>query len=208
MIRDDHEAWEGFPKFRHWFNKLDLALHLGYVAGPAGVPVPDGGRYITRPIYNLRGMGLGVQFHTAAKGDCPGRPGDFWCEAFDGERVSLDLRPGRQWHILRAEEALGGEPGRPTAWRRVESPELPINIYKLDGLRQQFDGDINVEMVGGKIVEVHLRTNPDPRGRYVYPVFKDKPCEGLHHGAARYVEAPEDCDGWLLSPREGFYIID
>jgi len=206
MLREDYEAWDAFPQFRMWFNKLELALHLCYMAAPAGVPITTPGNYITRPIYNLRGMGLGATFHKSVKGDCPGRPGDFWCEAFDGERVSIDLRPGKHWSILRAEEAVGGEPGRPAAWRRIDEPELPINIYKLDGLRQQFNGDINVEMVGGKIVEVHLRPSSDPKGRYVYPAFATGQTERVFAG--RFVEAPEDCDGWLKNPRVGFYVVD
>ena len=55
---DDTIAWEQYPNYRTWFNKLWLSEKLGYQCGPAGVGVPKKGNYIVRPIYNLMGMGL------------------------------------------------------------------------------------------------------------------------------------------------------
>lgn len=37
MIKDDCEAWDKFPQHRSIFNKLDLALKLGYNAGPSNL---------------------------------------------------------------------------------------------------------------------------------------------------------------------------
>ena len=51
-IDEDEEAWVAFPHHRWVFNKLEVALKLGYAAGPACVPVQHDGMDIVRPIYN------------------------------------------------------------------------------------------------------------------------------------------------------------
>ena len=60
-IDEDEQAWVAFPQHRWVFNKLEVALKLGYEAGPACVPVQHTGTYIVRPIYNLYGMSVGAK---------------------------------------------------------------------------------------------------------------------------------------------------
>ena len=67
MIDEDFQAWEKYPEYRWVFNKLELALKLGYRAGPACVPLPplrSHFKVVIRPIYNLYGMGIGAKVHT------------------------------------------------------------------------------------------------------------------------------------------------
>lgn len=203
---EDFEVWQRWPQFRPFFNKLELSLRFGYLAGPAGVPVPKDGWYITRPIYNLRGMGLGAKVEHYKAGDCPGAPGDFWCEFFEGPQISLDLVGGPQWTILRAVEAIGKRHGQPSCWERMAEPALPLNIYHLDDLRPFIDFPINIEAVDGRIIEVHLRPNPDPEADLMWPTFStDDP---QPRAGARYVVDREDCDGLLERPRIGFWLWD
>jgi hypothetical protein len=205
---EDHEVWAQWPHLRPWFNKLDLALRFGYLAGPNGVPVPKAGNYVVRPIYNLLGMGLNARIQWCERNDCPAGPGEFWCEAFSGEQVSLDLQPTHHtWEIVRATRAVGGELGRPTWWERIEEPALPLNIYHLEGLRQSHSFLTNIEAVDGRIIEVHFRPNPDPEGKRIYPVFDTWGTEETPPGM-RYQAAFEDCDGRLQPARKGFFIED
>ena len=67
MINEDYQAWIAYPEYRWIFNKLEIALKLGYQAGPACVPlppVPYHFKAVVRPIYNLYGMGVGAKVHT------------------------------------------------------------------------------------------------------------------------------------------------
>ena len=92
MVEEDYQAWEAYPQYRWIYNKLELALELGYEAGPACVPVKKTGDYIVRPVYNLYGMGIGaVKKHFDRYKDAEDLinhehipPGYFWCEWFDG----------------------------------------------------------------------------------------------------------------------------
>mgnify|MGYP001284431473 CR=1 FL=1 len=87
---DCNDAWLKYPQHHIWFNKLWLAEQLGYDCGPASVPVSKSGKYIVRPIYNLRGMGLGTyvtELHPNTVDDI--QPGYFWCEYFEGTHKTV-----------------------------------------------------------------------------------------------------------------------
>ena len=51
--------------------------------------------------------------------------------------------------------------------------------------------------------EVHLRGNPDPKYRYLVPLFR-APQGDFKLGPWDYIEAYDDCDGLLDPPRYGF----
>jgi len=63
---DDLEAFELYPQYRHWYNKLFLSIVLGYTCGFD--TIPSSGRWIIRPIQNLVGMGLGASIGHYSKG--------------------------------------------------------------------------------------------------------------------------------------------
>ena len=67
-LDEDYQAWEEYPQHRWVFNKLEVALKLGYKAGPACVPLPKTSntlfKAIIRPIYNLYGMGISAKVKT------------------------------------------------------------------------------------------------------------------------------------------------
>ena len=67
-IDEDYQAWEEYPQHSWVFNKLEVALKLGYKAGPACVPLPKTSntlfKAIIRPIYNLYGMGISAKVKT------------------------------------------------------------------------------------------------------------------------------------------------
>jgi hypothetical protein len=187
-IDEDYEAWEMFPRHRWIFNKLELSLKLGYICGPACVPVPKTGEYIIRPIYNLYGMGVGARkmFLRYPEDDdamtnhkfIP--PGYFWCEWFKGNHYSIDYK----W----TDEGRGGihSHWNPTCttigqvssniqqfshWEKIENKyyELP------NWLDSFYDTEVlNIEYKDDKILEVHLRTgndvlHEDPIGTEVIP---------------------------------------
>ena len=95
MITTDEEAWQAAEVGDLWlFDKLILSRRLGYICGPAGVPVPRPAEYIVRPISNLRGMGLGASIRYIQDTTDYLPAGYFWCELFRGRHISVDYEGG------------------------------------------------------------------------------------------------------------------
>lgn len=203
MATSDSEAWDLYPQHRAWFNKLEVGLRLGHRCGPCGTAPAESGWYVIRPIYNLAGMGVGARKEFVQAGDdrCV-EPGFFWCEWFDGPQHSATYRwdvaaaqwvPMSTWEGIRTDDVLS----RFLMWRRSEERfVLPAMFDELA------DCDlINVEFVGGRIIEVHLRPSPDPEeGVEVIPVWADD------EDTAVDVVSFDDANGFLDVPRLGFRV--
>ena len=62
---EDADSWEWFPEHRWIYDKLAVALSQGLPAAPHGV-MPAAFPIFSKPIVNLRGMGVGSRpFHDA-----------------------------------------------------------------------------------------------------------------------------------------------
>lgn len=212
-ITCDADAWERFPHHRSWFNRLDLALRLGHKAGPCGTAPTVSGDYIVRPIYNLSGMGVGAKRVRITAGDYGAvPPGYFWCEAFEGPQLSIDLtwsngsaptgwRPRNVWQGTVDPYDLTHF----REWRRVPPSHVVEHVPLPPWLNEMQDvGSINVETVGGRVIEVHLRhgTEPDDTDLLI-PVYSDgyppKPAPGFV-----WIPDYDDADGHMRAPRLGF----
>ncbi len=159
---DTHEdtAWLNTELDDLWiFDKLILSKKLGYVCGPAGVDVPQDGHYIVRPITNCVGLGLGTSIEYLTVKDWTDHldPGKFWCEIFEGDHLSIDYEWGKP--IL----SVQGYKSKDTftkwdKWTKVQQfIELPDLIKPLAKKYQH----MCCEYIGGKLIEIHLRRNPD-----------------------------------------------
>lgn len=210
----DCVAWEKYPQHRHLFNKLELSLRLGYTAGPGGVPVPQDGHYVVRPIYNLSGMG--AQAHRKfIKGDVYDNapPGHFWCEYFGGAVTTIDY----EWQSVDGHTTLvpvfaargvraSHDLQRFSGWKKIQPPcwPLPAVTAALTDVPR-----INIEYIDGKIIEIHLRAGVDfPTGSTeLIPVWRDMTSHDIEFFLQRgwqYQEDFDDADGWLETPRLGF----
>jgi len=54
------------------------------------MPVPTPGVYMVRPIMNMYGMSLNARFESLSGSTHHLHPGEFWCEKFEGDHVSVD----------------------------------------------------------------------------------------------------------------------
>ena len=162
---------------------------MGYVCGPTGVDVPEDGFYIVRPVTNIVGLGIGAyeQYLTVEGWTDHLQPGTFWSEIFEGDHLSIDYEWGKP--ILNIQGFRYPESFvRWKKWIKVEQTvELP-DILKPIANKYQF---MNCEYIGGKLIEVHLRKNPDFDFDNVefIPVWEGQdttPPEGY-----RYVDCPE-----------------
>lgn len=196
---DDRDVWGNVHPDDLWiYDKLIVARKAGYLAGPAGVPVPQAAHYIVRPITNIRMMsrGASIQWLTPDEDSVP--DGYFWCELFTGDHVSVDYHYGQQSTTVqgfRDSDRLD----RFSKWTRID---VKIPFPKILGELYLKYKWINVEYVGGKIIEVHTRYNDDfsnHGGNTVIPVWRDEPMD-KPFGAFWY-ESPS-------ADRLGFWVLD
>lgn len=223
MILDDMQAWEAYPEYRWIFNKLELAMRLDYKCGPACVPIKEKGDYIVRPIYNLRGCGIGSkklsldpEIHTKdmiLHKFIP--PGYFWCEYLMGNHFSIDYkRENGQWIPFSAMIGIHETEDNLVkfeVWEKVEIPNFNLPDF-IQNINVEY---LNIESKDGKIFEVHLRAGNKeiwklPIRSKLYPSWSehDKNSEKSlkflpnNRSDTQFYEA----NGYLRDVRRGYYI--
>jgi len=183
---EDYEVYNKVDPLHRWvMYKPLLSEALHYRSGPAGMPVPEPGKYIVRPAVNLYGMGAGARImHLETGFEVP--PGYFWQEVFEGRHVSVDYNYGDAVYAVEGiKEGL-----RFRKWVPYEDGLFILPDW-LSHIIKQYECT-NVEFIGGNIIEVHFRGNPDPKAP-VEVIWEDE-----------FIPAFEDCDTWINTPRVGF----
>lgn len=179
---EDTDAWSFVDPEDCWvFDKLILAKKLGYKCGPRGTPVPKPGTYIVRPCVNAMGMSEGASFMQIKDSTDHLPVGSFWCEVFTGAHMTYDYVSGLQ--VLAVKGTPAKRFGRWAKWQKVFNRQFRLPRF-LDELAVKCRW-MNIETIGNKIIEVHLRLNPDFRhhsSNLVIPVYEDEdvlPPEGM-----------------------------
>lgn len=161
MEQDPEErAWLTAREEDLWvFDKLILSRKLGYICGPVGVDVPCPGKYIVRPVTNILGLGLGASVEYLESNTDHLTPGYFWSEYFEGDHVSVDYEWGQQ---ILAVQGFKSESTftRWDRWIKIKN-QFPFPDI-LESIKNQYQF-VNCEYIGGKLIEVHFRQNPDWR---------------------------------------------
>lgn len=209
---DDQEAYNLYPQHRKWFNKLYVAELFKYDCGPCGTAPTKDGTYIVRPIYNLAGMGIGATVKEIKADDYTATPpGYFWCEYLKGKHYSAtyefvyDAQP--YWKPISCWEGTNMPINltRFTEWKRSDYiPEVPRELLELYDVKR-----INVEFKGNDIIEIHLRESSDPDYDHIIPVWASDSSSKIEHQKMhgyRFIESPDDADGYLDDPRVGFLV--
>ena len=200
LFRSDEDAWNrADPKDLWVMDKLILAKTLGYTCGPKGVDVPRPDKYIIRPVVNALGMGLGARTLHIKKSTSHIPDGFFWCEIFEGDHSSIDYRFSQEVLYVTA-KTLPGYVNRFDCWQKELFKTLHLPGF-LDGIARKYEF-VNVERVGSKIIEVHLRQNPDFVGHdsdYVRPVYTLEESFNYNEKREEYIYRPD-------GPRLGFII--
>ena len=161
ITTEDSDAWQWYPAHRWVYDRLAVALSQGLDAGPHGTPPPCFPIF-SKPIVNLKGMGIGSRvLRSQADYMRHAAPGHFWMTLLRGRHVSSDLA------------VVGGEP---CWWRHVTGKPAGEGTFDYWTIHAEADGDIearcgawvrkhlagytgmlNLETIGGTIIEVHLR---------------------------------------------------
>lgn len=158
---EDSDAWQWFPQHRWIYDKLAVAQSQGLRAAPHGV-MPPSFPVFSKPLVNLRGMGIDSRIIRSAEDyRAQMRPGHFWTELLSGEHVSTDVAV---------------QDGRAKWWRHAVGVPGPGGtfdrwIVQADGRDELeaacggwiarhlagYTGMLNLETIGGRIIEGHLR---------------------------------------------------
>lgn len=197
MIKTDLEAFVKYPKDAHWYNKVHLSRQLGYNCGVD--TIPESGKWIVRPITNLKGMSRQAVIDYFKKGT-PIETGMFYCEVFEGRHITIDyIRESGTWSQHHTFEGFN-TPENLTQFSRWKKVDY---TYKLQPFLQNVEADhINIEVKGDKIIETHLRPNPDP---VMYDDFWPIWSESQKPPFVNYVRIPDKDDETEMG-RLGFFV--
>lgn len=169
---EESDAYRLFPKHRWVFNKLTVAESQGIVCGLHGIDPPSFPVF-SKPVYNMRGMGAGSRVLRTPEGyERYNKPGHFWMELLEGEHVSSDVavvdgEPVWWRHVV-------GKPigqGKFDYWTVSAASNPAVESYCTEWIRENmkgYSGMMNLETIGARIIEVHLRFAdqwPDLYGR-------------------------------------------
>ncbi len=158
---EDSDAWLWNPAHRWVYDKLAIAHSQDLTAAPHGV-VPPFFPVFSKPIYNLKGMGVGMRtLHSIADYDSAYRPGHFWSPLLDGEHVSSDLAvvDGTPLWWRHAKGVASGD-GTFDYWEVAAESDPSLEARCGAWCRkhlQGYTGMLNLETIGGHIIEAHLR---------------------------------------------------
>lgn len=158
---EDSDAWMWNPKHRWAYDKLQVATLQALLAAPHGV-APEKYPVFSKPIYNLKGMGVGSGvLRSKADYEAAYRPGHMWVELLEGEHLSSDVAlidGAPQWWRHAAGIASGD--GTFDYWEVRAEAAPDVEARAGDWCRRHlagYTGMVNLETIGGRIIEVHLR---------------------------------------------------
>ncbi len=158
---EDADAYRWYPQFRWVYNKLAIAESQDVPCGLHGV-APAAYPVFSKPIYNLRGMGIDARkLRSAVEYRRHQRPGHMWMALFEGEHISTDAAvvDGKVVWLRHATAVPLGR-GVFDYWvveaRRRPGLEASCRRWVARHLGG-YTGMINLETIGGRIIEVHLR---------------------------------------------------
>jgi hypothetical protein len=158
---DDATAWSLYPTHRHVYDRLFIAASQGLSHGPHAT---DPGRFpvFSKPIVNLKGMGIGSR-RVASRADYEAnfQAGHMWMALLAGPHVSTDValvagKP-RWWRHTTGKPGAGGTFDH---WTVHAAPRPALEAYLARWFSRAlagFTGIVNVETIGGRIIECHLR---------------------------------------------------
>ena len=159
---DEVSAWALYPNFRWVHNKLLICETQGLPHGPHGT-IPTEYPVYSKPIYNMRGMGTGGRvIQDEAEYAASLQPGHLWMPLFTGAHVSTDVAmengQPRWWRHTTGKHAPAE--GTFDYWTVHAGSDPALEAYLGDWLRkylQGFTGIVNIETIGGRMLECHLR---------------------------------------------------
>jgi hypothetical protein len=158
---DDEEAYRLYPAQRWVYNKLLICETQGLEHGPHGT-MPSRFPVFSKPIYNLRGMGVGGKILASREAyEREQTPGHLWMPLLAGEHTSSDVAvvDGEPlWWRHTTGAPLGD--GMFDYWTVMAEAHPALEAFCSSWLRRHlrgYSGLVNLETIGQAIIECHLR---------------------------------------------------
>jgi len=158
---DDADAYLWNPSHRWVYNKLLVAESQHLECAPHGIR-PTHYPVFSKPIFNLDGMALeSCTLENERDYEVHHRPGHMWMTRLVGEHISTDVAviDGRvQW--VRHARGMPLPGGLFDYWLIEARPRPELAAYCttwIEGHLRGYTGMVNLESIGGRIIEVHLR---------------------------------------------------
>ncbi len=158
---DDMDGYKFNPRHRWIYNKLLVAQSQGLECGRSDSP-PARYPVFCKPVTNLKGMGAGscvLRDERDFRENCGA--GDFWVKLLSGEHVSSD------WAVVQGTPAwcrhtlgIPGLDGTFDYWIIQGRARPALEKYCRDWIGAHlpdYTGMLNIETIGGRIIEAHLR---------------------------------------------------
>lgn len=155
----DASAWKQYENHRwvYFKNKICEIQNISWL--PSGV-LPEKYPVFSKPVFNLYGMGAQA-FRMDSKDEYIYMPGHIVTEYFTGDHVSTDLAISRgKIYWLQHAIGHGSNKGAFDYWELLEhtiSDILCLLVKFVIVHLKDFTGVINVETIGGRMIDVHLR---------------------------------------------------
>ena len=158
---EDGDAWRWYPEYKWVYDKLAVAESQGISCAPHGID-PESFPVFSKPIYNMRGMGAGSGvMRTLKEYKHRQRPGHMWMALLAGDHLSTDAAvvDGEvKWQRHTIGMPLEG--GMFDYWTVLADARPEVEQYLATWVRERlpgYTGMLNVETIGGRIIEVHMR---------------------------------------------------
>jgi hypothetical protein len=170
---DDADAWRWYPQLRWVYNKLLIAESQGLECAPHGIEPPHYPVF-SKPVINLEGMGIGSRT-LRSRGDYEAHlsAGHMWMRLLSGEHVSSDAAViAGKVQDMRHAQGLSLPGGLFDYWIIESEPKAALDAYLgawIEAHLARYTGMVNLESIGGRIIEVHLRVTdqwPDLYGKH------------------------------------------
>jgi hypothetical protein len=168
---EDSDAWLWYPDHRWVYDKIAIARSQGLDAAPHGVAPPHFPVF-SKPITNLKGMGVDSRIlRSQTEYEQNLTPGHMWMTLLEGRHASSDVAvvegEPRWWRHATGQPAGDGTFDH---WTVHAAREAAIENYCGAWISRHlagYTGILNVETIGGRMIEVHLRMSdqwPDLNG--------------------------------------------
>ena len=162
IYTDDIDCYINIPEYNFVYNKLWLSRSLGMLCGPMGV-YPAEYPIIFKPIVNLYGLSRGFKkIHNEKEYEIEKKDGFFWQPFFGGKHIVCDLVLDDTKIVFSS--FLRSYPGGKGCFKLHHTTEyvLPEKIKRwICKYLKHYRGFLNFDIIGGNIVECHLRLNGD-----------------------------------------------
>tara|TARA_Y100000991_G_scaffold215523_1_gene206309 strand:- start:1332 stop:2261 length:930 start_codon:yes stop_codon:yes gene_type:complete len=158
VVKNDIVAFQKFKNYNMVYNKFQIAVDQNLKCGICPI-IPDEYPVVLKPIYNLIGMGIdSIKIKSKKEFLKNSKNGNFWTKFLVGNHISWDLiiRDG----IIIYHVPFHGHKktfGTFNYWEEIYE-EIPKNVRMLvNKYFKNFTGNVNMETIGNKVIEVHLR---------------------------------------------------